>query len=163
MKKLTMLLMLGTLVLLMLSCSFFSLQRTEDGALRAETTLSLQMLSSIIENAVDFLTFANLQYELREGYIFVHADSVEYQGITASNVSFHLELMAVNGKLAARVTNLDVSGSLIDESSFESYNQMLVDQLAQASQQNDQAFLESVSVSPEGIKMAWLLNPNPGN
>jgi len=163
MKKIRLILVSVVLAVAMISCGIFNFERTEDGLLRVETTLPLQVITSTLESAVDLSNFVNLQLELRDGYIYVQADSVEFQGITAKDVSFHIELMAVNGQLSARITNLDISGSLIDERVFESYNEMLAEQLAQASQQNDQAFLESVSISPDGVKLVWLINAGAGN
>lgn len=163
MKKSTMLLLIGVLVILTLSCSLFSLQRSEEGALTMETNLSLQVITNILESAVDLSNFVNLQLELRDGYVFVQADSVQFQGIAASNVTFHIELLAVNGRLAGQITNLNVSGNLINESMLENYNQILSERLVQASQQSERAVLQSVSVSPEGVKMVWLIDPQTGN
>jgi len=56
-----------------------------------------------------------------------------------------------------------MSGNMIDESAIESYNQMLTEELTKAGQQVDQAKLENVSVSPDGIKMVWLLGANGSN
>jgi uncharacterized membrane protein len=163
MKKIRLVFMIGVLGLFILSCSLFSMQRTADGALRVETNLPLQVITNILSSASEMTNVVNMQVELRDGYIYVHADSVQFQNQIATNVSFHIELTEINGLLAAQITNLDMSGNMIDESAIESYNQMLTEELTKAGQQVDQAKLENVSVSPDGIKMVWLLGANGSN
>ena len=160
MKRFKLLLVVGIMTLAAMACGLFNINRNADGTINVETTLPLQLVQTILENSANFTEIVDLQLEPRDGYIYVSAASVQYQGITARNVSFHLELGVQNGDLSARITNVSVSDNLFDESLFVSANQMLAAQLAQASQDNDQAELLSVDISQEGVKMVWRIDPN---
>ena len=162
MKRLRLLLVVLVLSLAGMACGLFSFSREGDGTFLVETTLPLQVIQGVLENAVDMTQVVDLQLELQEGFIFVSAASVEIQGITARDVSFHLELFAVNGKLSARITNVKVSDNLFDEALFEQFNQMIADRLSAASQENERAELVDVSISPDGVKMTWRIDPNLG-
>jgi hypothetical protein len=163
MARITRLLVLGTLAVVMLSCGLFNFSRNDDGTYRVETNLSLQIIQATIENAADFTNIVDMELELREGYIFVSAAQLEFQGITAKDVFFHLALGSMDGQLTAAITNLHVSDNSFDDAAIEPYNQMLAERLAQATQQSEQAKLESISVSPDGVKMIWLIDPSTGN
>lgn len=146
------------LVLLTISCSMFNIDRGEDGSLRVETNLTMDLIQSALGLATDLSQVVNLQLEPRDGYIYAHADSFQMEGISGTNVSFHLELGVSNGVLTAKVTNVEANGFVIDSSLFEPYNQMIADRLAQVTEMTDRATLETVSVTPDGVKMVWLLN-----
>ncbi len=146
------------LVLLTMSCSFFNIDRGDDGSLRVETTLTMDLIQSALGLTTELEQVVNLQLEPRDGYIYAHADAFQLEGISGNNVSFHLELGASNGLLTAKITNVEANGLVIDSSLFEPYNQMVADQLNQFSEMTDRASLETVSVTPDGVKMVWLLN-----
>lgn len=151
------------LAMVMISCSFLNFERGEDGNLRVETTISLDLVQTALETAANFEQVVGLQLEPRDGYIYVHADTVQVQGVTGKDVSFHLVLGVENGILTAQVTDLQVNDNVFDTSQFDEYNQMIADSLSQFSEMTDRATLESVSVTTEGIKMVWILNPGTGN
>ena len=151
------------LVLLTISCSFLNVDRGDDGSLRVETTISMDLVKAALEQAAQFEQLVNLQMEPRDGYVYVHADTVQIQGITGQDVSFHLELGHSNGTLTAKITNVQMNNNTIDSSMFEPYNQLIADQLNQVSEMTDRATLESASVTTDGIKMVWLLNTSSGN
>jgi hypothetical protein len=144
----------------MLSCGLFNLGRNEDGTYRVETTLPLSVIESAIKTSSELTNVLNLEMELREGYIYLHADSIQIEGTEATDVTMHLRLSAVNGKLSARMTNVEVSGLPVDESLFKEANEMLAQQLEEASQQAGKASLEDVSISPDGVHMVWRIDPN---
>ena len=125
MKRFKLLLVVGIMTLAAMACGLFNINRNADGTINVETTLPLQLVQTILENSANFTEIVDLQLEPRDGYIYVSAASVQYQGITARNVSFHLELGVQNGDLSARITNVSVSDNLFDESLFVSANQML--------------------------------------
>jgi hypothetical protein len=155
--------LIGMMAAILLACGMFDFSRNEDGTFRVETNLTLEMIRAVIDNMDEMSSFVNLQMELRDGHIFMQADSVEYQGITARDVSFHVELGAENGKLSARITNVVVSGNELDDSFFESINQVLAQRLADSVQQDQRAQLESASVSPTGVLLVWRIDPSLGN
>ena len=164
MKRMKLLLVVGILGLAMMACSLFNIARNDDGTLTIETTLPLQVIQTVLETSVNFTEIADLQLEPRDGYIFVSAASVQYQGFTARNVSFHLELGVQNGQLSALITNVSVSDNLFDESLFESVNQMIADRISEAAQENERAELVSVSVTQQdGVKMVWMVDASLGN
>lgn len=146
------------LAVVMISCSFVNFNRGEDGNLRVETTISLDLIRTALETSAEFEQLVGLELEPRDGYIYVHADTVQIQGVTGQNVSFHLVLGASNGILTAQITDLQVNDNAFDTSQFDAYNQMIADNLSQFTEMTDRASLESVSVTSEGIKMVWILN-----
>ncbi len=158
--KIVLILLLGTVLI---ACSTFGVSREEGGALLLETNIPLSAIESAIENAVDLTQVVGLQLDLRDGYIFVSASSIEVQGITVQDVSFHLELSAVNGRLAAEVTHVDVSGNLIDENAFEIFNQMIAERIAQSQEQMEYAELVDASVTMKGVSLVWRLNNSGEN
>ncbi len=163
MKRLSRLLVLITLSVVMLSCGLLNLSRNADGTYRIETTLSLQIIQATIENASDFSNIVDMNLELRDGYVYVSAAQIEYQGITARDASFHIELGTNNGQISTAITNVQVSNNTFTDEDIQPYNQLLTEQLNQAAQQSEQARLESISVSPDGIKMVWLIDPSINN
>ena len=136
MTKIRNILFLLTATVVMLSCGLLNLGRNDDGSYRVETNLPLSVVESVINNSSEFTSILNLEMELREGYIYLHADSVSFEGNEISDVTMHLKLSAVNGKLSARITNVEVSGLPIDENMFEQANEMLAQKLEEASNDN---------------------------
>ncbi|MEJ2758266.1 MAG: hypothetical protein P8046_07265 [Anaerolineales bacterium] len=151
------------LVLLTISCSFLNVNRGDDGSLRVETNLTMDLIQSALGLATDLEQVVNLRLEPRDGYIYAQADSFQMEGISGTNVSFHLELGASNGVLTAKITNVEANGIVIDSSLFEPYNQMIAERLGQVTEMTDRASLETVSVTPDGVKMVWLLNTSAEN
>jgi hypothetical protein len=163
MNRITRLLVMGFLALMLLSCGLFNFSRNLDGTFRVETNLSLNVIQTMIENTAQFSDVVDMKLELRDGYIFVSAAQLDFQGVEARDVSFNLELGANNGQLTAAFTNVQVGNNAFDHEKIAAYNQMLAEGLAQGAQQTEQARLESVSVSPDGVKMVWQLDPATGN
>jgi hypothetical protein len=158
MKRFKLLLLVGVLAAATLACSLFNIVGSERGTLTVETILPLQVIQTTIENSADFSNIVDMQLEPRDGYIFVSAGSVEFQGFTARNVSLHLELGVRDGQLDARITNVNVSNNLFDETLFESANRLLAERLSEAAQQNERAELLSVDVTQDGVKMVWQID-----
>ena len=115
MNRIARLLMMGFLAFTMLSCGLFNFSRNQDGTYRVETNLPLQVVQTVIENVAQFSDVVDMKLELRDGYIFVSAAQLMFQGIEARDVSFHLELGSNNGQLVAAFTNVVVGiiGALI--------------------------------------------------
>ena len=160
MNRFKLLLVVSVLTVVLMACSLFNIARNSDGTFTMETTLPLQVIQTMLENSAEFTEIVDLQLDPRDGYIFVSAASVRYQGITVQDVSFHLELGVQNGDLTAKITNVSLSNNLFDESFFESVNQMIAARISEAAQDNDQAELLSVDVTQEGIKMVWKIDPS---
>lgn len=156
---------LATAVVL-LACSTFGLSRDEGGKLMLETNLPLSLVETTIENAVDASQVADLDVELRDGYVFVHAGAVNFGGLSFSNVSFHLELFVIEGRLSAEMTNVTVSGTAIDEVIYAPVNQMIEDKLTESQGQMEmmsRAELVDARVNVEGITLVWRVTSGDGN
>jgi hypothetical protein len=153
--KLILILGLGITIL---ACSSIGLTRDETGALLIETGLPLSTLETTIENSVDLSQLEDPQIELHEGFIYFKAASVNFEGIVFRDISLHIELAVVAGQLDAKISNVTVSGSTIDDKVFEPVNEMLSERLAQSVEQVEQAELVDVRVSPEEITLIWRLN-----
>ncbi|MBN2044581.1 MAG: hypothetical protein JW757_06135 [Anaerolineales bacterium] len=158
MKKTSKIIVILIVGMTILACSSFGFSRDETGALLFETRLPLTMLQSTIESSVDLSQLEDPLIELHEGYIYFRAASINFEGIVFEDLSFHIELSVLEGQLSARMTNVTVSGSEIDDKVFEPVNQMITERLAQSVEQVEQAELVDVRVSPEEITLVWRLN-----
>jgi hypothetical protein len=161
-KAIKIILILGIAVTI-LACSTLSFSRDEGGKLLVETNLPLTLVENTIENMAELSQLEGLQMELREGYIFVSAVSINFEGFTFQDISFHLELSVVNQQLVVEITNVDVAGSGLDDYLFTTVNQMIAERLAQSQEQMERAELVDVSVSPDGIKLVWRVDSSVGN
>ncbi len=108
MNRIIRLLVMGFLALMLLSCGLFNFSRNLDGTFRVETNLSLNVIQTMIENTAQFSDVVDMKLELRDGYIFVSAAQLDFQGVEARDVSFNLELGANNGQLTAAFTNVTI-------------------------------------------------------
>ena len=162
MKKATKLILILGIAATILACSTLGFSRDEGGKLLVETNLPLTLVESTIENAAEISQIEELQMELHEGYIYVSAVSINFEGFTFQDVSFHLELSAVNQQLVVEITNVKVAGSNLDESIFTSVNQKIAERLAKSQEQMERAELVDVTVSPDGIKLVWRVDSSTG-
>ncbi|MFN2145564.1 MAG: hypothetical protein ACK2T7_09435 [Anaerolineales bacterium] len=161
MRKSQKIILILAVVLLVMACSTFGFSRDENGKLLVETNLSLDLIRRAIESAVDFTQVSDLQIELQEGYLLVTAATVEVGGATFRDVSFHLELFVVNGRLSARLTRVSVVGEEIDEQFYAPFNQLIAEKLAETQGQMemmDRAELVEAQVTTEGVTLVWRLN-----
>lgn len=163
MKKWKFLMVLVVLTLAILACSNFNFDRLSDGNLRVETNLSLDLIQTALETAANFDQVVGLTLEPRNGYIYVHADVLEVQGITGNDVSFHLELSSSDGDLIAKIANLQAGNNAFDGSQFEKYNDQIAEILADQNGVEDITNFESVSVTPAGVSVVVIIETGSSN
>ena len=163
MKKVKLLLVFVVLALAILACSNFNFDRLGDGNLRLETNLSLDLIRTALETAANFDQVIGLTLEPRNGYIYVHADVVEVQGVTGNDVSFHLELSSSDGDLIAKITNVQAGNNAFDSSQFESYNEQFAKILTDQNGLEDITNFDSVSVTPDGVSVTVIIETSTNN
>jgi len=163
MKKGKLLLVLVVLGLAILACSNFNFDSMSDGNLRVETNLSLDLIQAALEASANFGQVVGLTLEPRNGYIFVKADVLEFQGITGNDVSFHLELSSSDGDLIAGITNVQSSNNAFDTSQFEILNQQIAQMLTDENGLEDITNFESVSITPEGVSVVVIIETGSSN
>ncbi|MGD2026387.1 MAG: hypothetical protein PVI99_01110 [Anaerolineales bacterium] len=163
MKKGKLLLVLVVLALAILACSNFNFDRLGDGNLRVETNLSLDLIQTALETTANFDQVVGLTLEPRNGYIYVHADVIEVQGVTGNDVSFHLELSSSEGDLIARITNVQAGNNAFDSNQFENYNEQIAEILTDQNGLEDITNFETVSVTPDGVSVVVIIETSSNN
>jgi hypothetical protein len=146
-----------------LACGTLNFNQLAEGQLRVETSLPLNLIQTALETAANFDQLTGLTLESRNGYIYVHADEIELEGVTGQDVSFHLELTAENGDLNAEITNVQASNESFDDSYFESFNEELAQILTDENGLEDITNFESVSITPDGISVVVIVDTNLSN
>ncbi|MBN2045423.1 MAG: hypothetical protein JW757_10420 [Anaerolineales bacterium] len=134
-----------------------------DGSLKVETSLSLDLIQTALETAGNFDQVVGLTLEPRNGYIYVHADQVEIQGVTGNDVSYHLELSSSQGDLIAKITNVQSGNNALDSSHFESYNEQIAEILTDENGLEDLTNFESVSITPDGVSVVVIIETGSSN
>ena len=110
-----------------------------------------------------FLGSDSRTLEPRNGYIYVHADVLEVDGVTGTDVSYHLQLSSSNGDLVAEITDVQSGNGALDSKYFESYNQQLSEILTDDNGLEDITNFESVSITPDGISVVVIIDPGINN
>jgi hypothetical protein len=146
-----------------LACGTLNFNQLAEGQLRVETSLPLNLIQTALETAANFDQLIGLTLESRNGYIYVHADEIELEGVTGQDVSFHLELTAENGDLNAEITTVQASNESFDDSYFESFNEELAQILTDENGLEDITNFESVSITPDGISVVVIVDTNLSN
>jgi hypothetical protein len=135
----------------------FDIDSLDGGNLRVETSLPLDLIQTTLETASNFGQMTNLTLEPHNGYIYVNADEIEVEGITGTNVSYHLELSSQNGDLVAQITNVQSDNNALNSSHFESYNQQISEILTDENGLEDITNFESVSITPDGVTVVVII------
>ena len=152
-------LLFSMIVLLLMSACLFNVARNEDGTLRVETTLSAELIQSTLLAAANLPENTNVQVELMDGYVQVHSDQLEVEGQTFTDINFRLYMSASGGKLQAKISDASYSGTLIPDDSLSAINEQISEALATNMEGVENASLDSVQVTPDGVVMVWRLNP----
>lgn len=135
-----------------------------DGKIRMETNLSLDLIQTALETAASVDDqMIGLTLESHDGFIYVHADELEMDGVTGTDVSYHLELSSVNGDLAAEISNVQSGNGALDITHFESYNEQIAQILTDDNGLEDITNFESVSITPEGVSVVVIIEAYSGN
>lgn len=156
----TRILLFGFAVLLLMSACLFNVSRNDDGTLRVETNLSAELIRTTLLAAANLPESTNVQVDLMDGYVQVHSDQLEVQGQTVNDVSFRLYLSAANGQLQVQISDASYSGNVIADEDVAQYNEQIAQSLQAATEQVDNASLDSVQVSPDGVLMIWRVDPS---
>ena len=154
-KSKTRILLFGVTVLLLMSACLFNVTRNDDGTLRVETTLSADLIRTTLLAAANLPESTEVQIDLMDGYVQVHADQLKVNDQMVNDITFNLELTAADGKMQARIFNASYSGTPIPDEDLANYNEQIAQNLESAGAGVDNASLDSVQVTPDGVIMVW--------
>lgn len=142
--------------LLMLSACKANVSRNDDGSINVETTITQQELQDAISAAIADPLISNVTAELGSGYVLVSADHQRLNDASKTDtLSFRLNLSVSNGQLIASISNAQIDGTAIEQNRVDNWNQTLSNRLSKVGQRNENATLQSVSVTPERVSMTW--------
>lgn len=149
-------LILLTLFALLLSACNANIQRNDDGSFTVETTIGQVELQELISASIADPLIQDITVSMQNGYILV---SGTRQRLNNSNetdtLSFRLDLGVSNGKLTASISNAQIDGYSIDEARVNNWNQTIANRLSNIGGRNENAKLQSVSITTSEVTMVW--------
>lgn len=142
------------LVVLAGACNV-SINRNTDGSLSVEASISETAIQAEIEAALNDPLIQELSVDLQDGYILVTGERRRISGSQTDTLSFRLDLGVKDGHLSAVVSEAQIDGIPIDEARVKVWNQRIANRLERAGQRNPNSTLQSVTVTPDAVKMTW--------
>jgi hypothetical protein len=149
---------LAAILLLSLSACKANISRNEDGTVTVETSVTQAQLQEVISSAIADPLVKSLTVSLQSGYVSVTGERQRLNDASKTDMlSFRLDLGVVNGELTASVTEAQIDGIAIEQNRVDNWNQTIANRLANFGSKNENAKLQSVSVTPEQVTMTWLI------
>ena len=149
---------LAAILLLLLSACKANISRNEDGTVTVETSVTQAQLQEVISSAIADPLVKSLTVSLQSGYFSVTGERQRLNDASKTDMlSFRLDLGVVNGELTASVTEAQIDGIAIEQNRVDNWNQTIANRLANFGSKNENAKLQSVSVTPEQVTMTWLI------
>lgn len=149
---------LAAILLLLLSACKANISRNEDGTVTVETSVTQAQLQEVISSAIADPLVKSLTVSLQSGYVSVTGERQRLNDASKTDMlSFRLDLGVVNGELTASVTEAQIDGIAIEQNRVDNWNQTIANRLANFGSKNENAKLQSVSVTPEQVTMTWLI------
>lgn len=152
--RLILLPLLGLITALLLSGCQAQVDRNADGSLHVETTMTEDQIQQQIETAISGKQLQDVTVDLREDWIMV-SGTTQGEGGRAATMQFRLDLSAVDGRLSAVVSEVQVNGRSVPDDRVAGWNQKISEKLAQAAQKNEKATLQRVTITPDAVTMQW--------
>ena len=133
--------------------------RNDDGSLTMETTVTQEQIQETISSAIADPLIQNLTASLQNGYVSVSGtrQRLNDPGKT-DTMSFRLDLGVSNNELTASISDAQIDGVAIEQNRVDNWNQTIANRLANFGGRNENATLQSVSITPEQVTMTWNIN-----
>jgi hypothetical protein len=161
MKRYGMLFSLLALSLLLAACGVgLSVNTDAEGNTILDVSLPETVVNEIIKGAVtsdnagDVNAILNQidSLDMKPGLISVAGKKTLADG-TQVNGTFDVTLAAENGQLKASVSNVQMAGEPVSQETINQINERIASALAQSASSNDQAEINSVSITDTALQM----------
>lgn len=143
----------------LLSACKANISRNPDGSLQVETTIGQQELQAAITAAIADPLVKNVTVTLQSGYANVSGERQRLNDASKTDtLTFRLDLGVSNGELTASVSNAQLDGNPIEQARVNNWNQTIANHLSRIEQRRPNSTLQSASITPHNITMAWKAN-----
>ncbi len=147
---------LAIILMLTLSACKANVSRNNDGSLSVETSVTQAQLQEIISSSIADPLIKSLTVTLQQGYVSVIGERERLNDASKTDtMSFRLDLGVSNGELTASISDAQIDGVSIEQNRVDHWNQTIANRIANIGSRNENAQLQSVSITPEQILMTW--------
>ena len=147
---------LAIILMLTLSACKANISRNDDGSLSVETSVTQAQLQEIISSSIADPLIKSLTVTLQQGYVSVIGERERLNNASKiDSMSFRLDLGVSNGELTASISDAQIDGVSIEQNRVDHWNQTIANRIANIGSRNENAQLQSVSITPEEVLMTW--------
>ena len=147
---------LAIILMLTLSACKANVSRNNDGSLSVETSVTQAQLQEIISSSIADPLIKSLTVTLQQGYVSVIGERERLNNASKTDsMSFRLDLGVSNGELTASISDAQIDGVSIEQNRVDHWNQTIANRIANIGSRNENAQLQSVSITPEQVLMTW--------
>lgn len=147
---------LAIILMLTLSACKANVSRNDDGSLSVETSVTQAQLQEIISSSIADPLIKSLTVTLQQGYVSVIGERERLNDTSKTDtMSFRLDLGVSNGELTASISDAQIDGVSIEQNRVDHWNQTIANRIANIGSRNENAQLQSVSITPEQVLMTW--------
>lgn len=145
-----------TVLLFLLSACRANISRNNNGSLTVETTITQQELQDAVSAAIADPLVKNITISLQSGYVTVSGERQRLNDASKSDVlTFRLDLGVNNGELTSSISNAQLDGKPLEQNRVDNWNQTIANRISKLGQKNPNSTLQSVSITPSAVTMAW--------
>ncbi|MFN8401700.1 MAG: hypothetical protein U0X74_16935 [Anaerolineales bacterium] len=147
---------LAIILMLTLSACKANISRNDDGSLTVETSVTQAQLQEIISSSIADPLIKSLTVTLQQGYVSVTGERERLNDASKTDtMSFRMDLGVSNGELTASISDAQIDGVSIEQARVDHWNQTIANRIANIGSRNENAKLQSVSITPEEVLMTW--------
>ncbi|MFN8432950.1 MAG: hypothetical protein U0V18_02970 [Anaerolineales bacterium] len=147
---------LAIILMLTLSACKANISRNDDGSLSVETSVTQAQLQEIISSSIADPLIKSLTVTLQQGYVSVIGERERLNNASKTDsMSFRLDLGVSNGELTASISDAQIDGVSIEQNRVDHWNKTIANRIANIGSRNENAQLQSVSITPEQVLMTW--------
>lgn len=147
---------LAIILMLTLSACKANISRNDDGSLTVETSVTQAQLQEIISSSIADPLIKSLTVTLQQGYVSVTGERERLNDASKiDTISFRMDLGVSNGELTASISDAQIDGVSIEQARVDHWNQTIANRIANIGSRNENAKLQSVSITPEEVLMTW--------
>jgi len=149
--------MLGLLVVMALAVSACSVdvERNPDGSLAVESSMTGDALQDELEAAIADPLVREFTADLHDGYILVTSEREQVMSDGTDTMTFRLDLGVSDGHLTATISDVKLNDKPVEEERVAVWNERTATRLERSGQRNPNSTLQAVTVSEDGVTMAW--------
>ncbi len=145
-----------TALLLLTSACKANVSRNDDGTLTVQTVITQQELQEVISASIADPMIQELNASLQPGYVSVTGTRQRLNDASKTDtLSFRLDLAVSNGQLTASISDAQIDGTAIEQNRVDNWNQTIANRLSNFGGRNENATLQSISITSENVTMTW--------